>query len=348
MDTDNEKLTKHKVFVIITKMILFIAIGVLILCIISPIFAAKWYTNYGGVSRKIKGMYHEPENTIDIIMLGNSDMYNGISTMCLWNDTGITSYHIGTPMQTTWTSYYLLKDFLKTQSPKLVIIDVDYVFETTDRKEENLRQAVDSMKFSKNKWDLINDPVYNNSLETKISYVFPFFRYHSRWNELKIKDIEEGYGVYEVPFKGYELVQSIKPYKKGKRPNKDDKEINQIPENSKKYLEKIIELCKENNSDVLFVYIPTLDTWSQKKHDIFSKYAEEKNLPFIDYNLIDLDWKVVTRDQGRHLNVYGAEIITRKLEEQLKNYEFVDHRNDTKYEKWNEYYELYESLKLKK
>ena len=49
------------------------------------------------------------ENTIDIIMLRNSDMYNGISPMKLWKDTGITSYHIGTPMQTTWTSYYLLK-----------------------------------------------------------------------------------------------------------------------------------------------------------------------------------------------------------------------------------------------
>lgn len=350
MDEGNNEITVYKakdVLKMISKVILFNAIGILILCIISPIFSAKWYGKYGGVSRKIKGMYNEPENTIDIVMIGNSDMYNGVSTMKLWKDMGVTSYHIGTPVQTTWTAYYLLKDFFKTQKPKLALIDVDFVFEKENKKEEHVRQAVDPMKFSKNKLDLINDPVYNNSLNEKISYIFPFFRYHTRWSELSKKDIEEGFGVYEVPFKGYEISKTVKSYAKKSKPKIEGK-VSEIPANSKEYLDKILDLCKQNNIDIIFVYVPTLYSWTEEKHEIFSNYANEKNIKFVDYNLTDFNWKKNTKDKGRHLNIYGAEIITEKIEKEIINYNFVNHKDDETYSKWNEYYNLYESIKKQK
>lgn len=328
---------------IILKVFLFCLIGIIIALAITPFFVPKWSDEYGGATRRIKGMYNEPKNTIDVVMLGNSDMYNGISPMYLWKESGITSYHIGAPMQTTWTSYYLLKDFYKTQKPKLVIIDADYIFEEKDRSDPNRRKSFDCMKLSLNKIQAICDPVFKLSIEKKLSYLVPLIRYHSRWNELDSKDIKEAYEVYDAQFKGYELTRGKKAYKKTANKQEND-DIEKIPQKSKEYLDKIIKLCNENNTQVLLTYIPTKN-WTEKRNSLVTEYAKENNIQFVDCNLMEFDWNQYTRDKGSHLNVYGAEAITKQISEYLKEYNIPNHKEDTKYEKWNKDLEKYEEQK---
>lgn len=329
----------------IRKTIVFILIGIVIFVCITPIFVPKWYddnegTKYSGVSRRIKGMYNEPENTLDVVFLGNSDMYNGISTMKLWADKGITSYHIGSAQQNTWTAYYLLKDFYKTQSPKVAVIDVDFCFNEKVGSRTCLRQVIDCMPFSLNKLQMIFDPVYKTSTNGIISYLFPLLRYHSRWTDITIEEIKNSYTTYDVPFKGYDLWKQ----KKNGNP-KNNKIITEIPSNCKDYLDKIVDLCEQNNTEVILVYVPTKSSWTQEKSDLMSEYASEKGLTFIDYNLEDFDWNNNTRDGGRHLNVYGAEDIATRLEGELDKYDLSDHSDDEAYANWNEDYELYEKVK---
>lgn len=135
----------------IIKSAIFCILFVVIMYLLGPIFTPKWYNyeNYGGTTRRIKGMYSEPQNTIDIVMLGNSDLYAAVSNMKLWEDRGITSYHIGTPMQTTWISYYMLNEFYKRQKPKLAIIDMDYVFETDNGYKGYLNESIDFINLTK-------------------------------------------------------------------------------------------------------------------------------------------------------------------------------------------------------
>ena len=328
---------------IILKVFLFCLIGIIIALSITPFFGPKWSDEYGGATRRIKGMYNEPKNTIDVVMLGNSDMYNGISPMYLWEKSGITSYHIGAPMQTTWTSYYLLKDFYKMQQPKLAIIDADYIFEEKDRSDPNRRKSFDCMKLNLNKMQAICDPVFKLSIGKKLSYLVPLIRYHSRWNELDSKDIKEAYEVYDAQFKGYELTRGKKAYKKTANKQEND-DIEKIPQKSKEYIDKIIKLCNENNTQVLLTYIPTKN-WTEKRNSLITEYAKENNIQFVDYNLMEFDWNQYTRDKGSHLNVYGAEAITKQLSEYLKRYNLQNHKEDTKYEKWNKDLEKYEEQK---
>ena len=96
----------------------------------------------------------------------------------------------------------------------------------------------------------------------------------------------------------------------------------------------------------MFVYIPTDDAWTECKSNLIKQYAEENNVPYIDYNLDEeFDWKKFGRDEGKHLNTYGAEYITQKLEESIKEYNLPNHKNEEQYSKWNENYKLYEKMK---
>lgn len=347
-DNKEQKSSIKDIVKFLTKGTIFCVILAIIMYVISPIFVPKWYTDtYGGSTRRIRGMYNEPKDTIDLITIGNSNAYAGISSMKLWNDMGVTSYHTGTPMQTTWISYYILKDFYKRQKPKVAIIDMDFAFETGKRYQKYIRESMDNIQLSKNKIDMINDPVFNNSLKTKISFVFPIIRFHSRWSEITIEELKQSFTNENVPFKGYEFNKKISKYKKNKK-NQSNEQFNSIPEDGTKYLDKILELCEQNNTKVILVYVPTYKSWNQSKHDACTKYAEERNLEFIDYNTTEFDWEKYGRDGGYHLNIYGADVITQKIENVLKQYELPDHREESDYQDWNENYKLYEELKNKK
>ena len=315
-DNKETKSSTKDIIKFLTKGTIFCIILAIIMYVISPIFVPKWKNKvYGGSTRRIQGIYTEPKNTIDLVTIGNSNIYAAISTTKLWKDMGITSYHTGTPMQTTWISYYILKDFLKRQEPKLAVIDMNFAFEKGNRYKKYIREDIDNMPMSINKLEMINDPVFDNSLKAKISFIFPVIRFHSRWSEITMNEVKQAYQKDNINFKGYEFNNRIDPYKKkSKTKVNENKSINtKITKESEEYLDKIVELCKENNTQVLLIYIPTATSWNQERHNEVQRYAKKQNLKFIDYNLEEFDWEKYTRDKGIHLNTFGAEIITEKL-----------------------------------
>ena len=108
-----------------------------------------------------------------------------------------------------------------------------------------------------------------------------------------------------------------------------------------KYLEKMIDLCKENNAELLLIELPSADSWSKDLSDKTKEFAEQHNLRFIDMNLnykeFGFDWKSDTADSGDHLNIYGAEKVSKYLGKIIKEeYKIPDRKNDTNYSSWNE------------
>lgn len=70
-----------------------------------------------------------------------------------------------------------------------------------------------------------------------------------------------------------------------------------------------------------------------------SDYAAKKKLPFLDMNLLEkelnMDWDRDSRDEGDHLNTYGAEKVSRYLGDYLKaNYGLTDHRKGEGAKRW--------------
>lgn len=319
----------------------FILILGFVLLVISPVFVPKWLSNDDNMMSYItKGFYKEKRNSLDVIYIGNSDLYRGISPITIWDDYGITGYAFTTPGQVAWTSYYTLLETLRYQNPKVVIFNVDACISSFHSTEGNYRKAFDNMKLSFNKIQALNDDAYEFSFMEKLSYVFPVIKYHSRLLELSEEDFIYAYDNSRFSYKGLDMIAEIEPYLNGFDYMKDEGKDYMIPEKSKIYLDKIVNECKKRNIDLILIEIPSAESWDYSKSQTYTKYALENNIEFIDFNLlgdeINFDWKTDTSDGGDHLNVFGAEKVSKYIGRYLNaNYVFVDKRNIKEYEYWN-------------
>jgi len=65
-----------------------------------------------------------PENSLDVIVLGSSHAQFSFCPSFFYEDTGLYSYVLGSGCQPFEVSYEMLKEALKTQSPKAVVMEV--------------------------------------------------------------------------------------------------------------------------------------------------------------------------------------------------------------------------------
>lgn len=270
-----------------------------------------------------RGFYSEPANSLDILVVGNSDVYSGYSPLELWNSYGYTSYSCAEGHQTLAEAVIILKEALTNQRPKLVILETDSIFYN--------RKSVTRL-----------DDTTADFLQGHL----PVFRYHNLWkiNSLSHMLAEPKYTAHRVT-KGQKLDKQIKGYV-GKdywnRPARD----HQIPLTTLPFLNQFVQICRDNNIDLLMMEIPSAYSWSKSKHDLVQAYADKHNIPFLDLdrkqNEFYFDWKNDSRDGGDHLNTQGARKLTLYLGQYLQNhYDLRDKRTDTAYALWHMDYESY-------
>lgn len=327
-------------FKIVLKVVLFIVIGTGILCILNNILVPK--TAYTSI---LKEFYREPKNSLDVIFIGDSSIYKGISPLEIWKEHGITSYNYASPTQKIWDSYYCIKEVLQYQKPKVIVLNIDQMYNDKPMREGQKRHLYDNMKLSNVKIEAITDSVQQNKKSSIITYILPLLRFHDRWSKLEDKDFQYiGNQTYhdENVFKGYYVVRKLKPYKE-----KEYKLTTQIGQKSIEYLEKIKKVCEENQTELLLLEAPAPKTWNSERHEEMKEWAEKNSIPFLDTNTvlseIGIDWEKDTEDAGVHLNIKGAQKLSKYVGNYLSNhYEFTDHKNDSNYKQWNEELKSYE------
>lgn len=332
---------------IIVRIIIFFTIFFFGLVILSRIFTPKWSNNIKVNNKKIeqgqiytiKGFYELDKNSIDVLFLGDSSIYKGISPMEIYEETGITSYNYSISSARIYMLYYIFKDSLKYQKPKLVVMDTLTLFYKNKEKEPERRKSFDYMHFSKEKYEMINSYVFENDFEDKLSYIFPIFRYHSRWNDLNQKDITSLMKKYDSINKGFVMSNKMKANLDGwdyMEPNNRKVEMQSYVE---EYFEKFVKLCEEENIELVLLGIPDKRAWNYESNEKMKELALKYNKKYLDMNNSDynLNWNTDTGDGGVHLNILGAEKLTKEFTKFLKeNYNFEDKRNNKEYSKWND------------
>lgn len=298
-----------------TRILLFILIFVMILSAVSfamQRIAVSMKDGMTGRSRTFASVRAEAKDTIDVLVIGDSESYTSMSPMDLWKQTGITSFDCGQPGQRIQETSFLLKEALKTQSPKLVIFETNTMF--------------------RNPGFLAN---LTMSVVEPIRYYFPVFRYHNLWKQLFDGKKNAGRSV----FKGFEIRDKVVPYEGSDQYMKETKDVQQIPEFVYCYMEDIKKMCRDNNAELLLMSAPSPHNYNYRKHNALEKYAKENGLPYIDLNMrtkeIGIDWKTDSYDKGDHLNLHGARKVTAYMGKYLKeNYSLPDHRGEDGYQEW--------------
>ena len=165
------------------------------------------------------------------------------------------------------------------------------------------------------------------------SYYFPIFRFHDVWKPLLTGERYQG-----EAYKGFRIRTGVKPYREGSY-MKETTEQKKIEKMNLHYMEKIIKLCRENGADLLLYSGPSPVNYNFRKHNGLAAFAKEKGLTYLDLNLEELgiNWETDTTDKGDHLNLSGAEKVTRHLGKFLaESRELPDRRGMEGFEEWDE------------
>ncbi len=194
---------KRKNIVFFVRMAAFLVIFGLLFAPLKELVCRKSLTGTWDMTNKVGGFYNEPEGEFEILFLGSSHSYAAFSPLRLWEDTGIKSYVFATQRQPLWATYAYLLEALKTQSPKLVVVDCRGALEPAESfYEEGVSYSfMDDIPFSLNKVRLAW--VSGQTMEERAELLCNFIKYHGRWADLEDADWEFDRGALHDPYKGY-------------------------------------------------------------------------------------------------------------------------------------------------
>ena len=307
---------------IIIKSILFLLILFLILLILSRVFIPKNNTIEAGIFKdKIRqaGVYAEPENTIDVIIVGDSEAYTSFIPLEAWNEYGYTSYACGAPAQKLPEIISNIQQILEKQQPKIILLETNTIHRPAKLKTPLVQIA---------------------------KRILPIVEYHDRWKSLGINDYFGKIEYTEIEEnKGFYLKEKVKPGK-NKEHMKETDNVKEVRELNKLYVRTIKEFCDANGAQLILYSSPSTKNWNMKKHNGIEKLSQELGIEYIDMNLkqdeIKIDWTKDTRDKGDHLNYSGALKSTKYLAKYLSEKNILpDHREDESYKSWHEAYNNY-------
>lgn len=289
--------------------------------------------------------YYQEEKDHDVVFIGDCEVYENFSPQVLWDDFGINSYIRGSAEQLIWQSYYILEDTLRYETPKVVVFNVQSMHVDRPQREAYNRMTLDGMKWSWTKVKAIRASMTDS--EHFLDYLFPVLRYHSRWDELSQDDIRYMFQTPKVSHNGYHMHVDVRPAED--IPDAKPMGDYTFGENAYQYLDRIVRLCQENDIQLVLVKAPSLyPAWYDEWERQIVGYARENDLLYINFlgltEEIGLDHSMDTYDGGLHLNLSGAEKLTRYLGDILVKETDVSDRRDEPglAERWEEKRRLYD------
>lgn len=318
--------------------VVFVAIGLILFGNLSQVLRRKG----GGAADMVHSFYEIEENTLDVLCMGSSHGYSAFQPNTLWEEFGLTSYVLCSQRQTAMTTYYLLQEALQYQNPKVLFLETYYFFFSGKYTDDAaLRLAFDGIRYGEAKQHMMEDVLQELSWKDKLSYYIPFLKYHSRWSELNANDFHS-----KSYLKGSIFDFEVYPIEEPELPT----EGRELPETTREYFEKIVELCDENGIELVLFTAPYsysgdgYDSYmnKQKISVALEKEMADRGIPYLylqKTNEAGIDYAADFRDYA-HLNTYGAMKVTRSLGNYLEeNFDLPDHRGDEAYVSWQEDYE---------
>lgn len=296
----------------------------LVLCVVllsGVCLSLCFYYDYTGIV--MSGLYKEPEDSLDVVILGASEAFIDYSAAYAYDLYGFTSYPYAWDAATGQLYEAQVRQLLERQDPKWIVVEIngllyDDVKEVTS--EASLRAFLDHTPMSMNKVRTIFEYA---PAEDWYRYFFPLAKYHGNWKIAydqggRLKDLLS-IKMNGSVLKGY--VTHVRPFDAPEtRDVTNDYSTEPMEPQAQAYLISFLDFCRENGlENVLFVRFPHIiaSDWNYgrfRRCNEAERIIQEYGYDFVnlerDYEEIGLDFKTDFYNED-HLNFRGQQKLTK-------------------------------------
>ena len=293
----------------------------------------------GDYSReRFNSFYAQEDNIVDCVFLGTSGTDRYWMPAFAWKDKGIATIELTTPSQQIMFSKYIIKESLKTQNPKLFVLDLRMTIRHPKKTNNEItRRVTDNMRRSRNWLETVINcrkliKKAGGKPERLLTYLYPPFKFHSMWPSIKLDDLTVLFPENEyMGYFGTNFIYDTIP----QEPTVVTDQTVSIPKENLPLIDDLLDYCKSLDAEVIFISTPmNCDAELQGQLNFAQQYIEDEGFKVYNFNTDEMydsvGWDFDTDQYNRdHANFRGAVKFTRYLEDILVNeYGLTDHRND--------------------
>lgn len=270
--------------------------------------------------------YSEPKNTIEVITVGSSHVNSGVIPAVFWQEQGINAHNVYSWSQPIWISYHYIKEALRFQKPKVVVVDLygmmygnsgeqpKEIDEVNYRNSFSIDPSLNFLQMTQTVADCGID------LKNPIDFLNPI-RYHTGWKNLSVQNFTTNTHKQYSYLKGYGIQDGMALVTRNDTTVKVEPRTPYIT--AVNYLDKIVKLSEKENFELVFVMLPY--EFKPEERELFAwleNYSKEKEIPYFNYceetgEKIGFDYNTDFADVG-HTNYNGAQKITSHIAEFVK------------------------------
>lgn len=306
---------KHSCLVCAARALAFLLLLVLLLSLLSVLFRPKDNTKEAGMHYlSAHGHLGEPEDSLDVIFLGDSMTYSAYTPLEIWERRGFTSYVSAMGGGTMNNACDLLSEILERQHPKVIVLEAHVA---------------------------ARDTMLNDAILTEATNLLSIFGDHDGWKDLSPKSLLAPVRyTYQDEDKGFWPRQLASAADTEGYMAATEEKLALSPV-TRFYLDRFIRLCQRSDVTLLIVGVPSTINWNMEKHNAIQEIADQYGVTFLDLDLlteeVGIDWATDTQDEGDHLNNSGARKVSAYISDYLtEHYSLPDHREDPAYSSWND------------
>lgn len=315
------------------RCISFLTVTVLLVSVISVGMQRKTLTGAWNYMAKMNEFYGLEKDTLDYVCIGSSHAYCTVNPLEIWDESGLRGFTLATQEQPLRASYHYLVEAFKTQSPKVVFLE-GFMGYTTSKSEAALYSATDSMRLSLNKVQMINALV---EPDQRAYYYFNILKYHSRWKEITMNEVQSGFEGKQDLYKGFAPLHGTKPFE-NIIPDYAQIEASELPAENLSAMEDILALARKNDARLVLLLAPfgaRPEVASAMKAE--REWAAANGVQVVDLALMAEDLGFLPEDyyDASHLDISGAEKASRYLAGVLEEYGLspsIDEKWDADYQ----------------
>lgn len=270
-------------------------------------FALRYFQNQstGGDTGRIKYVVHKVNQ--QVLVFGSSRAHYHYNPDIIADSLKMSCYDCGQNGMGEIYFYAVYKMLLQRYRPQMIIYDIyppyDLLKNDNSRCLYNLRPYYDIRGVDSVFWDI-------NGAE-RIKMLSNLYRYNSRLSDF----LKEYHGEPKLDNKGFESLSG-----KLSADFRNKESHDSIYDGLKiYYLEKLIRLCKQHRTQLIFVASPRFEYQRDVVYKGFKAVCKKYHIPFINYyshNYLSANYRYFANDD--HLNNIGATEFSKLISHDIK------------------------------